>query len=249
MARFKASAAEFDRGVGAVLDALDANQLAENTLVICTTDHGIAFPGMKCNLTDHGIGVMLIVRGPHGFAGGQVCDALVSHVDLFPTLCDLVGIDRPAWLQGRSLMPLVRGEADQIREQIYAEVTYHAAYEPKRAVRTRRYKYIRRFDERSRPVLPNCDDSPSKDLWLAHGWAERPPAAEQLYDLIFDPNEACNRASDPAMREVLDDMRRRLERWMHDTDDPLLHGPVPAPPGARANDPDGISPREQPATL
>jgi len=244
MAAFKASARVLDQGVGAVLDALQANGLAEDTLVICTTDHGIAFPGMKCNLTDHGIGVMLIMRGPGGFAGGRVCDAMVSQIDLFPTICELLEIERPTWLQGKSMMPLIRGEADQIHDEIFAEVTYHAAYEPQRAVRTQRWKYIRRFDGRSRPVLPNCDDSPSKDVWLQHGWRERPVAPEQLYDLVFDPNETCNLAGDPSMGAVLEEMRGRLDRWMHATNDPLLQGEVPAPPGARVNDPDGLSPRE-----
>jgi arylsulfatase A-like enzyme len=244
VAEFKASARVLDQAIGTVLDALDANDLAENTLVICTTDHGIAFPGMKCNLTDHGIGVMLIVRGPGGFAGGRVCDAMVSHVDLYPTVCELVGIEPPPWLQGKSLVPLIRGQAEQIHDEIFAEVTYHAAYEPMRAVRTAGFKYVKRFEERDSPVLPNCDDGLSKDVWMEHGWQHSPPAAEQLYDLVFDPNEAHNLAGDPSMAEVLADMRGRLDRWMRETDDPLLHGPVPAPAGARVNDPDGTSPRE-----
>jgi len=249
MAAFYASARIYDNGVRQVLEALDANGLADDTLVICTTDHGIAFPGMKCNLTDHGIGVMLIVRGPGGFTGGQVCDALVSHIDIFPTLCDLLDVDPPAWLQGRSLMPLMRGEVDEVNEAVFAEVTYHAAYEPMRAVRTRRFKYIRRFEERSGPVLPNCDDGPSKSVWLTHGWADRAPDTEQLYDLAFDPNEAQNLARSSAMAGVLDEMRARLDRWMRETDDPLLQGPVPAPPGSRVNDPAGISPREPPIVV
>jgi hypothetical protein len=72
---------------------------------------------------------------------------------------------------------------------------------------------------------------------------------EQLYDLAFDPNETHNLAFDPNMSEVLQDMRSRLDRWMHETDDPLLGGQVPAPSGARANDPNGISPREPPQIL
>ena len=144
------------------------------------------------------------------------------------------------------MMPLIRGEAEQIQDEIFAEVTYHAAYEPQRAVRTRRWKYIRRFEDRRGPVLPNCDDSLSKDVWMQHGWRDRPVASEQLYDLIFDPNEAHNLADDPSMDSVLDEMRGRLDRWMHATDDPLLRGPVPAPPGARVNDPDGLSPSETP---
>jgi len=170
----------------------------------------------------------------------------VSHVDLFPTLCDLLQIERPAWLQGESLLPLVRGEATQVHEAIFAEVNYHAAYEPQRCVRTARWKYIRRFGERRLPVLPNCDDSPSKQLWLEHGWATRPLPAEQLYDLVFDPNEAHNVAADPSCAGVLAQLRARLQEWMERTDDPLLDGePVPAPAGARVNDPDGVSPQEQ----
>jgi N-sulfoglucosamine sulfohydrolase len=248
MAAYKASARLLDRAVGEVLDALAGAGLAGNTLVIYTTDHGIAFPGLKCNLTDHGIGVSLILRGL-GFGGGQVSDALVSQIDLFPTLCDLLGIEPPEWLQGRSLMPLIRGEVGEVNEEVFAEVTYHAAYEPKRAVRTRRYKYIRLFGDRTAPALPNCDDSLSKDLWLAHGWRGREVAQEQLYDLVFDPNEADNLAADPAMIHVLGEMRSRLERWMIGTGDPLLAGPVPAPSGAEVNDPAGLSPREPTQTV
>jgi arylsulfatase A-like enzyme len=244
MAAFKASARLLDEGMGRVLAALDGLGLAGDTLVLCTTDHGPAFPGMKCTLSDHGIGVMLILRGPGGFEGGRVCDALVSQIDLFPTICELVGIASPPWLQGRSLMPILRGELEEVNEAIFAEVTYHAAYEPMRAVRTRRWKYIRRFGGRRLPVLPHCDDSPSKDLWLAHGWRERPVPEEALYDLVFDPNESANVADDPAFAGVLAEMRGRLERWMAATDDPLLQGPVPMPPGAVANDPAGLSPRE-----
>jgi N-sulfoglucosamine sulfohydrolase len=241
MGAFKASAWDLDQGVGAVLEALEANGLADNTLVICTTDHGIAFPRMKGNLTDHGIGVMLIMRGPGGFTGGKVSDSLVSHIDLFPTICDLLQIDRPGWLQGESMLPLMRGEAEQIHDAIFAEVTYHAAYEPQRSVRTQRWKYIRRFDHHLGPVLPNCDDSPSKDVLMQYGWKERSRALEQLYDLIFDPNEACNAANDLSNAIVLEEMRDRLDQWMSRTDDPLLHGPVPAPPGAELNDPDQMS--------
>jgi len=246
MADFMASARVYDWAVGEVLNALSAAGLQENTLVICTTDHGIAFPAMKCNLTDHGIGVMFLMRGPGGATGGRVCDALVSHVDVFPTICDLLGIEQPAWIEGRSMMPLVRGEADEINEAIFSEVTYHAAYEPMRCVRTRRWKYIRRFEERTGPVLPNCDDSLSKTLWMENGWKDHAPAMEQLYDLVFDPNETNNLAGDRAFAGPLGEMRDRLDRHMAETDDPLLAGPVPAPSGAKFSNPDGLSPREEP---
>lgn len=245
MAAYKASVRVLDEGMGAVLGALDEAGLGEDTLVICTTDHGIAFPGMKCNLTDHGIGVMLIMRGPEELRGGKVVDGMVSHVDIFPTICELLEIEEPAWLQGTSLMPLVRGEAEEVNEEIFADVTFHAAYEPKRCVRTKRWKYIRHFDDRQAPVLPNCDDSLSKDVWLEHGWGDRDVASEQLYDLVFDPNEAHNLAGDPDKADLLTAMRQRLRNWMERTDDPLLQGPVSAPRGARVNDPGGLSPKEE----
>jgi arylsulfatase A-like enzyme len=245
MAAFKASASSLDRGIGVVLDTLDASNLTDNTLVICTTDHGIPFPGAKGTLTDRGTGVMLIVRGPGGFSGGLVCDAMVSQIDIFPTICDLLRIESPAWLQGQSLLPLVRRQSREIHEEIYAESTYHATYEPQRAIRTSRWKYIRRFGERTQPIMPNCDDSVSKDLLMTHGWRERPLTSEQLYDLIFDPNEACNLALDPAASSVLQEMRTRLAHWMQATDDPLLYGPVKAPTGAELNDPDQMSAGEE----
>src|SRR2546421_7605889 len=242
MGAFKASAWTLDQGIGAVLEALDANRLSENTVVICTTDHGIAFPRMKCNLTDHGIGVMLIMRGPGGFTGGKVSEALVSHIDLFPTICDLLNIDHPSWLQGKSIMPLIKGESEEIHDVLFAEVTFHAAYEPQRSVRTQRWKYIRRFDHHLGPVLPNCDDSPSKQVLIQYGWERRLRPLEQLYDLIFDPNEACNLAHDQSVGAILEELRERLDDWMHATDDPLLHGPVSAPNGAELNDPEQMSP-------
>ena len=102
---FKASARRLDANVGRVLDALDRGGLADKTLVIYATDHGIAFPRMKCNLTDGGIGVAMIMRGPGGFTGGKVVDSLVSYVDVFPTLCDLLEIEKPSWLSGGSFLP------------------------------------------------------------------------------------------------------------------------------------------------
>ena len=242
MAAFIKSAKILDDAVGVVMQALVETGLVENTLMFYTTDHGPAFPGMKTTLTNHGIGVPLIVRGPGGFVGPNLIEAPVSHLDIFPTVCDLVGIAAPAWLQGKSLLPLVRGETDVLHEQLFAEVTYHAAYEPMRAVHTPRYKYIKRFDDRTAPVQPNVDDSPSKTVWHDHGWAERPIDAELLYDLIFDPNESNNLVANLRYADVLADMRGRLQRWMTETHDPLLAGAVPLPAGAQVNDIDAYTP-------
>jgi arylsulfatase A-like enzyme len=244
MASFKASARSFDQGVGAVLHALDEQGLADDTLIVLTTDHGLPFPGAKASLSDRGLGVLLIMRGPGGFHGGHVLDALVSHVDLYPTLCELAGAPLPDGGHGRSLLPLVRREAAEVRDELFAELTYHAAYDPMRALRTRRHKLIRHFGERLLPVLPNVDDSPSKDLLVAAGWAEQPRPRLELYDLLADPIEMRNLAYDDAFAEVLDPLSAQLDAWMEETADPLLDGPVPVPLGGVVNDPAGMSARE-----
>lgn len=238
MAAYHTMVRELDRGVGMVLDALELHGLADDTLVIHTTDHGLAWPAMKCNLTVHGTGVLLVLRAPGTIPAGDVIDAMVSHLDVFPTICELVGIPAPAWLQGHSLLPLLDGSATAIREAVFAEVTYHAAYEPQRSVRTDRWNYVRRFGGRPTPVLPNIDDGITRDVFLAAGWERQMLAEEQLYDVLFDPAESANLAGNPAYAGVLEAMRARLDDWMQETDDPLLHGPVPLPPGAEMNDVD-----------
>ncbi|MBW3635109.1 MAG: sulfatase [Armatimonadetes bacterium] len=243
IADFKESARVLDEGIGQVLAALEESGRAENTLVICTTDHGIPLPAMKCNLTDAGTGVMLILRGPNGFQGGQVVDAMVSHIDVFPSLCEYLDIEKPDWLQGRSFLPVVRGASEGVNDEIFSEITHHAAYEPMRSVRTKRWKYIRQMSERGKPVLPNCDDSRSKDVWVEAGWREKTVAAEQLFDLLFDPNETNNLAHEAELSPVLEEMRARLESWMERTEDPILSGPVPVPEGTVEKSPDDLSPK------
>jgi arylsulfatase A-like enzyme len=244
-ARFATAARRMDAGMGQVLEALEASGLADRTIVVCTTDHGIGFPGRKCNCTDGGIETMLMIRGPRDYLkGGLACDALVSQIDLYPTLCDLLDLNPPDWLQGRSLLPVLCGEAAEVNDEVFAEVTFHAAYEPQRAVRTKRWKYIRRFEGAEQPVPSNMDDGPSKDLYLAAGHLQRRRPRESLFDLHLDPCEGENLVSNPAMASVLSDLRARLDHWMRETDDPLLNGPVPPPPGAVVNRPEDVSPKD-----
>jgi hypothetical protein len=148
-------------------------------------------------------------------------------------------------VQGRSLLDLVSGtEPPGTRAEIFAELTYHAAYEPQRAIRTERFKYVRRFDDYPYPVLANCDDSPSKDAYLARGWGKRSVARESLHDLFFNPGEGRNVIDNPDYAAVAANLRTRLERWMEESADPLLDGLVPPPPGALINSQDQLSAEE-----
>jgi hypothetical protein len=96
-------------------------------------------------------------------------------------------------------------------------------------------------------VLPNCDAGPSKDVWLEAGWRERVVEAEQLFDLVFDPNEARNLAGEPLAAGAFAEMRAGLDAHMRRTGDPLLAGPVPMPEGAWANDVDALHAGQRPA--
>lgn len=238
-AHFLCDVAEWDRQLGLVLAALQASGRAEDTIVVVTTDHGVPFPAMKCNPTRHGTGVFLAMAGP-GFAGGLAVDQLVSQIDLFPTLCAAAGVPVPARVQGVDLRPTLSGRA--VRDHVTAEVTYHAAYEPWRAYRTARHLYVRRFGDRRLPVLPNCDASPSRDVWLAAGWPQRALPDEELYDRVLDPQERCNLAADPVHAPVLRELRSRLLGWMRATTDPLLLGDVPLPSGGISTSVDELDP-------
>lgn len=211
-----------DDCVGMVLDAIRETGREEDSIIVFTTDHGVAFPNMKCHLYDTGIGVALMLRYPGNPGKGTATDALCSHLDLFPTLCELAGLQPPPWLQGVSLCPVLEGRAGQVRDELFAEVTYHAAYEPMRCVRTRRYKYIRFFDDLDSFSPSNTDDGPSKTVFCEAGYFDRPHPRELLFDLTLDPVERVNLAEDPQLQDVLSGLRVRLQGMMEETDDPLL---------------------------
>lgn len=244
---FASDCTAWDAELGQVLAALEAGGHADNTIVVVTTDHGIPFPGHKCNLTHQGTGVFMIVRGPGGFSGGQVVDHLVSQIDVFPTLCATAGLPVPGRVQGVDLRPALGSTGCAVRNELFSEVTWHAAYEPARCIRTRRWNYIRRFGPRLAPVSPNCDESPSKDLLTAAGAQERPHAVERLYDLVLDPQERHDLAGDPRFAHVRADLADRLGRWMAATDDPLCAGADPVlPAGCFATHPDAATPDGKP---
>ncbi len=242
-AGFAAMARQVDRCFSRVLDTLRKCRLLDDTLIIVTTDHGPAFPGMKCTLGDSGCGVMLLLRYP-GEGAHKVIDAQVTHLDLYPTVCDWTGLARPGWLEGKSLRPLLRGETGELHDATFAEINFHAARDVQRTVRTPRYRYVRRGDDYPGAVLPNIDDGLSKRFLRREAGLENRPRMprEQLFDRYYDPLETHSVASDPAYAEVLAELRARLERWMAETADALRAGPVAPPPGARLNRQAGLDP-------
>ncbi len=235
-AAFITSAKIADECIGKVLQAIKDTGHDKDTLVIFTTDHGIAFPFMKCNLYDSGIGVALMMSYPGNPLAGRAVDTIVSQIDVFPTICDLIASPKPEWLQGVSLLPVFRGEREEVNEEIFSEVTFHATYEPKRCVRTGRYKLIRLYEPSTKFIPANTDDSLSKTFVYESGIAEHEMAEELLFDLYLDPNERNNVAAAPEYAGVYAEMTRRLDDWMARTNDPLIpDGCVEKPEGAKIN--------------
>lgn len=245
MAGFIQSLQTADEAAGIVLDALKETGHDRDTVVVFTTDHGLAFPDMKCTLYDSGIRVSLILKYPENPAAGRAVDALVSHLDLYPTLCELTGVPQPEGLQGVSLCPLLEGSADRVRDRVFAEINFHVAYEPMRCIRTQRYKYIRRYSAYERPMPCNADDSPDKTLRLEAGFYRRPQPRELLFDLVCDPLERVNRIDDPEYAQTAAQLRRELELWLERSGDPIRDGVMVPPETALVNYPDSLSPAEK----
>ena len=223
MESFRVGVHIMDEYMGRVLFALEQRGLVEDTLVIVTTDHGIEFPGGKMTLSDQGTGVMLMMRGPHGFDGGRVVEPMVSQLDLYPTLCDCLGIERKPWLRGKSLLPLVNGQVEALHDYLFAEQTWHGRLDPLRSIRTERCKLVlRHFDQ---PL--SRQDGPSTKPMVEAGYFDRNCAREELYDLYLDPWEHHNCASDPAYGEILKRLRERLVREMTETNDCFVRGEFP----------------------
>ncbi len=229
LAEMQGAIKHVDQQVGLILEALDRKGLAENTITVFTVDHGIPFPRAKCSLYDSGIEVALLMRWPTGVAvAGRVFEELISNVDLLPTLLQAAGISLPANLQGCSFLPLLRSEGYQPRAEVFAEKTYHTYYDPTRAIRTRRHKLIWNFDFVPRIELPSDIIVGATARHMLREFAGYKQPVE-LYDLQADPWEMNNIAPSAEHAEVRTDLSRQLLRWMRDTGDPLLQGPVSSP--------------------
>lgn len=211
-----------DGEVRQILANLKEDGLADDTVVIWTTDHGDGFPRAKRAVYDSGLNVPLIVRMPNGAGAGTLDERLVSFVDLAPTILALAGAEAPAFIQGhnflgeggRQYIHAARDRMDNVPDRV-------------RAIRDERYKYIRNLMPQVayfRP-LPFRDSFPiMQALW--DGYREHsltpvqsfyftaPRPAEELYDTQSDPDEVTNLAADPGYAEVLTRMRQAMDEWL-----------------------------------
>jgi N-sulfoglucosamine sulfohydrolase len=242
LADYYESVARLDAGVGLVLEELRQAGREGDTLVVYLSDNGMPFPGAKTNLYDAGIRLPLIVASPAVSRQGVVSRAMVSFVDLAPTVLEWMGAPGPSYpLTGRSWLPVLEREDPPGWDEVYASHQLHEIhmYYPMRAVRTRRHAYIRNLaPEREYPLAKDILDSASWKAILARGVSHvgargldvtlRRPA-EELYDVERDPDQVRNRAADPALAPVLAEMRRRLEAFADRTSDPWIVGERPFP--------------------
>jgi len=234
LARFHGSVQYLDRAIGRAVDALDDASLAEDTVVIYTTDHGAAFPRAKSMLYEPGVGVALMMRFPPGMARPGRYEPMVNHIDLTPTLLDMIGLDVPPAIQGRSYWPLLTGGPYEPNEHIFAERNFHDDYDPMRSVRSDRYRFIRNFQQKPAVSMPLDVQRSEASHELPANWY-RPRHARELYDLQSDPDEQHNLAGSAEVADIESGLAARLQAWMEETDDPLLKlkGPtdrIPFPP-------------------
>jgi arylsulfatase A-like enzyme len=216
---------DMDVAAGRVFAALEKAGRAERALVIFTTDHGLAMPRAKCTLYDPGLEVALLMRWPEaGVGGGVTRPHLVSNIDILPAILDAAGVPVPDGVQGRSLM-----RVDVAREAIFAEKTFHSYYDPMRCIRTDRHKYIRNFETGFAVEVPG--DIQLSPIFRADPsrYSKDRASVVELYDLESDALEQHNLAGTPGIKATEDRLAAELWRWMRETDDPLLKGPIPSP--------------------
>ena len=190
-----------DDNVARLLEYLDASGLAETTLVLFTSDQGFSLGehGLynKQWMYEPSLHQPLLVRYPGVIDSGTVHESMVNHVDLAPTLLDFAGLPIPDDLQGYSLKPILKGQADQVREASYYHFYEHGRRLPEMVgVRTERYKLIH---------YPTMED----------------PYKWELFDLEKDPDEMKNLYRNPEHKELLAQMKVELRQLVADLEDPV----------------------------
>ena len=158
--------ARFDIHIGQMVAALKRQGILDNTVIIIMSDNGRPFPRSKSFLYDSGIKMPFIIRYPQRIADHSVSNALISALDIAPTVIDLAGAKTPGTFQGKSLIPLFSDPDHTHHQKIYAEHNWHAFQAHERAVRTKKYLYIRN-------AFPSLPGMISRDyLWHSEGFNE-----------------------------------------------------------------------------
>lgn len=192
-----------DEALGRLLDALKSLGILDNTIVLFTTDHGCHFKTRngeyKRSCHESSVRIPMAATGP-GFVSGGRLQEMVSLIDLPPTLLDACNIPIPDNMQGRSVLPLTRGEREDWPEEVYIEI---AESHLSRAVRTKRWKYSVRKTE---------SGAKRGTTWQFE--------EDCLYDLMADPYELVNVINNASYRKVADVMKERLIRRMQEAGDP-----------------------------
>ncbi len=227
-----------DTQIGVVLQWLQKEGMADNTIVMYFGDHGRPHVRGKQWLYEGGIHIPMIVRWPGHIKPGTVVDDLVSTVDFAPTFLSMAGTKPPEHLQGQ----VAFGPGKRTRKYIFAaRDRCDGTVDRIRCVRSKRYKYIRnyyperpymQFNAYKKLQYPMVTVlqvlhrqgrlTPEQARFMA---ADRPP--EELYDLREDPHELRNLAEEPKFKRVLQTHRRKLDEWIKETGD---RGEQPEPP-------------------
>ena len=228
MTRYLAEITYYDGQVGQALALLDKHQLADNTLVIVVSEQGSSFPFGKWTCYDTGLQSAFVARWPGRIPAGTVNDALIEYVDVLPTYIELAGGEPPEALDGKSLVPVLSGQAKQHKQYVFGEMTTRGIINGSehfgiRSIRSPQFKYIWNFTpdvqfqnactksaifQSWRETSANDADAADKVRRYEH----RP--GEELYDVTKDPYEWNNLADDPEYAETKDELRTKLLAWM-----------------------------------
>lgn len=234
LAAFQATIKYFDERVGEILDTLEASDVAENTVVIMTSDHGIPYPGAKWTVRKAGIETPFIVYQPGTvLAGGKVFKEIMSNVDVLPTILDFLEADIPENIQGHSFLSFINGKSNKPpRTQAFAQYSPEMKRDNlSRCVITDRYHLIRYF-EAGREVDYPVDVHPQtfanhQQRCKTKGMAARPFA--QMFDIKDDPYELNDIGSRKEYAAVVGELSESVLGWMKSVKDPLLEGPLKTP--------------------
>lgn len=229
--RFQRAIQFLDGQVQRLFEALERLDYADNTLVVFTTDHGIANMRSKKWIYDRGTEIALMMRLPGVIHAGRVED-LIANMDMAPTLLQVAGVPIPAGMQGRSFWPRLTGKPYQPHEAIFIERNWHNDYDPMRAVRTPRLHYIRNFGVDVKQAWQpghsfQMNETYQRSFYELWPEPNLPRPAEELYDVVNDPEEWVNLAGRADYADLQRDLAAQLDEWMRSTQDPLLRGDIP----------------------